>query len=486
MRAKNSHGVIFSGIILVMIFSLLGCQRIPTTPSLEAGTYSVDPVFREFYASLGDRDLLGPAITALFHHRGKQCQYTQNVLMCFDPLVQGIDRFSLYPLGKTLGVNEEPVAAAAGSLVVNGYVIYEEFETLYHRMYGPLYVGSPLTQPRFNPNKNRIEQFFENVGFYRNIDDPHGEVYLLSYGVFTCSSDCRFSAPASALVVQPAGAVEQPYLTRIVRLGGLTVFGMPLTEPYLAEDGNLEQVYENVVLYAPLGNPNDVRLRSASQMLEMPSALPVSRQYGEADGVVFYPIKGEAGFHVPVAFDHFIASHGGLEISGPPLSDVIQIGENLFRQCFQNYCLQYDNNPGVTQRVRMTALGSDYMRKFQVQASSDNAFAIDAETVTILANVTNPRLPSDQPQQFELLVVRSQDQQPVSNIEASLTLTLPDGTQALYNLPATDAMGRTSLVIAPLQAAPANGSVIAYKMCLNIPARQPVCASESYLIWNYR
>ena len=90
--------------------------------------------------------------------------------------------------------------AASGNLVVDGYPIYEEFEEIYHRLYGPLYVGKPLSQPRFNANGNRIEQYFQNVGFYRNIDDQPGDVYLLAYGVFACSSDCRFSPPQSTIV----------------------------------------------------------------------------------------------------------------------------------------------------------------------------------------------------------------------------------------------------------------------------------------------
>ncbi len=325
--------LILTGLLLVGLV-LAGCSPKMPVAAPEPGTYSVDAVFREFYASLGGRDLLGPPITAVFNYRGKQCQYTQNALMCFDVMAQGFERFSLYPIGANLGVKEDPGLSSGDGLVVDGYRIYEEFEDIYHRLYGSLYVGKPLTQPRYNASKNRIEQYFENVGFYKNLDEPAGEVYLLSYGVFACSSDCRYSPPASAQVVASLTSVEQPFLSRIVRLGGLSVFGVPLTDPYPAADGNIEQVYENVVLYAPPEDPGSVRLRNITELMGMPAVAPIAPIYTEADGVVFYPVQGDLGFHVPLIFDRFIAQHGGLEISGHPLADVIQVDTNLYRQCY--------------------------------------------------------------------------------------------------------------------------------------------------------
>lgn len=484
---KIDRGMIFPTALLVLIMiglSACGSQAVTVTVQ-QPGTFSVDPLLREFYASLGGEDLLGPAITALFSLDNLQCQYTQNVLMCFDPLAQGIQRFSLYPLGRTFDLGE-PASPVSMTGEEDDYPIYEEFTTLYQRLYGAQYVGRPLTPPRFNPNKNRIEQYFENVGFYRNLDDPQGEVYLLSYGVYACSADCRFSPPSSAIVIRNVVEMEQPFLPRLVRLGGLKVFGLPLTHPYLAADGFREQVYENVVLYAPPDNPNAVRLRPVARLSGMPVGQPMPRRYSEADGVVFYPLEGENGFHVPLVFDRFIASHGGIEISGIPLSEPYEIGEHLYRQCFENYCLDYDNRPGATERVGMAALGREYLRISGLQAPQAASFEMTAETVQMVVSAANPRLTAEETQQFEVLLLRAHDQQPLSSVEATLTLTLPDGRQALYYLPPTDTQGRSLLRIAPLQPALPNGSVVAYRVCLNIPAEQPICKADSYLIWNYR
>jgi len=484
---KRSRGLICWVALMVLLaggLSACASHSAPVTIQ-QPGTFSVDPLLREFYASLGGEEILGPAITALFSLDNLQCQYTQNVLMCFDPLAQGIQRFSLYPLGRTFDLGDFTDASGM-TAPENEYPIYEEFTNLYQRLYGSQYVGKPLTPPRFNPNKNRIEQYFENVGFYRNLDDPQGQAYLLSYGVFACSADCRFSPPASAIVIRNVVEMEQPFLPRLVRLGGVKVFGLPLTHAYLTADGFREQVYENVVLYAPPDNPNAVRLRPAAVLVGMPAGQPMPRRYSEADGVVFYPVEGENGFHVPLVFDRFIASHGGMEISGVPLSEPYRIGDNLYRQCFENYCLDYDNRPGTTERVRMTALGREYLKMNGTAVSQPAPFEITAETVRLVISAAKPRLTAEEPQQFEMLLLRENDHQPLSSVEATLTLTLPDGRQALYYLPPTDAQGRSVLRIAPLQPALSNGSVVAFRVCLNIPAEQPICKADSYLIWNYR
>lgn len=484
---KRSGGLLFLTVLTVLLAaSLSACaSRSQPVTIQQPGTFSVDPLLREFYASLGGEEILGPAITALFSLDNLQCQYTQNVLMCFDPLAQGIQRFSLYPLGRTFDLGN-PASAVEYSPGDNEYPIYEEFTALYQRLYGSQYVGKPLTPPRFNPNKNRIEQYFENVGFYRNLDDPQGEVYLLSYGVYACSADCRFSPPASAIVIRNVVEMEQPFLPRLVRLGGVKVFGLPLTPAYLAADGFREQVYENVVLYAPPDNPNAVRLRPVALLAGMPVGQPLPRRYSEADGVVFYPVEGENGFHVPLVFDQFIASHGGMEISGLPLSEPYQIGEQLYRQCFENYCLVYDNRPDAAERVRMAALGREYLKINGLAAPQTAPFEITPETVRLVVSALKPRLTAEEAQQFEILLLRQHDQQPLSSVEAALTLTLPDGREALYYLPPTDDEGRSQIRIAPLQPALPNGSVVAYRVCLNIPAEQPICKADSYLIWNYR
>jgi hypothetical protein len=471
--------------LVAIALLLAGCGGNTAATTPEPGTFSIDPIFREFYASLGGQDVLGPAITALFTFRSQQCQYTVNALLCFDPLQQGIDRYSLFPLGEALGIRDEPGAAASGDLVVDGYQIYEEFEELYHKLYGPLYAGRPLSQPRFNSAKNRIEQYFANVGFYRDLGDPGGKAHLLAYGVYACDSDCRYSPPQSGIVVTSVESVEQPFLTQIARLGGLNVFGLALSEPYIAPDGRLEQVYENVVLSAPQEDPNSVSLRSLPVLLGMPTSPPGPKIYNEAEGVIFYGIENELGYHVPLPFDHFIAQHGGREISGNPIGEVTQLGADVYRQCFEHYCLLYDRTAGDDQKVRMAPLGREYLRLAQGgQVEQETPFVFSPDSVHLLVHAGKPRVSAAEAQIFEMTLLRASDQQPIADVEAELTLTLPDGRQERYSMPPTGSDGRAALSVDPLRPAPDNGSVIAYRVCLNIPASEPICSADSYLIWN--
>jgi len=487
MLAKTLRISLFTALILLALLPA-GCDSAQPTPAVqETGTYLVDPVLREFYTSLGGRTNLGPAITSIFNFRGQECQYAQNAMMCFDALHEGISRYNLYPLGDSFGITEDPGANPGGGLVVDGYTIYAEFEDIYHELYGPLYVGRPITQPRFNIQKDRIEQYFQNVGFYRNIHDQPGDVHLLSYGVYACSADCRYSPPQSAIVTANISSAAQPYLAQVVRLGGLDVFGMPLTDPIIADDGNLEQIYENVVLFSPPDNTTALRLRPIALTLGMPVAAPGPKAYDESQGVVFYAVDGELGYHVPLPFDYFIAQHGGREISGKPLAEIAQLDANLYRQCFENYCLLFDNSAPADSQVRMASLGLDYFNLTHPdQPSEEENFQVDPGTIRIVANPGSPRVPADQPQRFDVYVVRTGDNLPMTNIESQLTLILPDGTSLPYAVPPTDSQGRASLTIDPIKPPLLNGTVISFKVCLNVPADGTICASDSYLIWNFQ
>ena len=487
MLAKLLRTPSICAILLLAALLLAGCGTTDTVPQPETGTYTVDTVFREFYTSLGGRETLGPAISALFNYRSKQCQYVQNAMMCFDPQSEGIARFTLFPLGDALGIYEDPELSAAGNLVVDGYPIYEEFEELYHRLYGPLYVGRPLTQPRYNANGSRIEQYFQNVGFYRSVNAAPGEVHLLSYGVFACSTDCRFTPPETAVVTANIASASQPYLSQVARLGGLNVFGMPLTEPYVAPDGNLEQIYENVVLFSPQEDTSSLQLRPVALLLGVPADPPGPELRSQAEGVAFYPTDGDLGYHVPLVFDYFIAQHGGSEISGKPLGEISPFNGTLYRQCFENYCLYFDSSAAESLQVRMAPLGLDYLNQTQAEPAVESTpVALEAQTIHMVANPGTPRIPADQPQRFDLFVVRAADNQPVPNTESELTLTMPDGAQTIYQLPPTDTQGRASLIVPPIEPAPVNGTVISFKVCLNVPTTRAVCTSDSYLIWNFQ
>lgn len=451
-------------------------------------TYEVAPEFREFYNSLGGVNILGPAISKLFTFQTFECQYTANALMCQNPALTGSSRFGLYPLGNSLNIQESPDASAPAesSRVVNGYSIFEEFIPLYDQFSGLQYAGNPISQVHINYSQERIEQYFENIGLYRNFNDAPGEVKLLAYGALACDTECQYSPSIESLIINSESAGNnQPFLPQLGKIGGATAFGAPLTQPYIASDGAQEQIYTNAVLYSPAGKNGEVKLRPLAILLGMMTTSPGPQIYGNQDGVVFYAVQGELGYHVPLIFDEFISAHGGLEISGDPVAETIEVQPGLYRQCFENYCLDYQPSAAAGQQVSMTPLGSQYLENMQGANSGEKPLVVSSDTILVQVSEQYKSLPSTSPQRIDVLVLKKEDQKPLSGFEATLDLLLPDGSIYTSDISATQEDGKTSVII-PAMNTIQNGSILTYQVCLKAAAVEPVCTSGNYLIWNIR
>ena len=237
-------------IALALIMGLTSCDQ-----SAEPSNTSVDPTFREFYQSLGGKEILGPVISIMYEENGKKLQFTTTALMVFDPEAAESARFQLAPLGNAMKV-AEPVSVNTSA---NGHDIYPGFLPLFRQLGGTRYTGQPLTGVKADPENNRIVQYFENIGFYQLTTDPPDVVHLLHYGVWKCARACGFASQQESIVMPPtaagygiAGAVD--------RLDpGLT--GFPITEINIASDGKEEQIYENVIIYSDLSSPGGIALR---------------------------------------------------------------------------------------------------------------------------------------------------------------------------------------------------------------------------------
>lgn len=456
--------------------------------SANAGkTYEVAPEFREFYNSLGGENVLGPAISKLFTFQTFECQYTVNVLMCQNPVLTGSSRFGLYPLGHSLNIQESPdtSAPAEGSRVVNGYRIYEEFIPLYDQFSGQQYAGNPISQVHINYSQERIEQYFENIGLYRSFNDAPGEVKLLAYGALACDAECQYSPSIDSLIISSENAGNnQPFLPQLGKIGGATAFGAPLTQPYIASDGAQEQIYTNAVLYSPNGRNGEVKLRPLAVLLGVLTTPPGPQIYGNQDGVVFYAVQGELGYHVPLIFDEFISTHGGLEISGDPVAETIEVQPGLYRQCFENYCLDYQPSAAAGQQVSLAPLGRQYLENMQGANSGEKPLVVSSDTILLQASEQYKRLPSTSPQRIDIVVLKKEDQKPLSGFESTLDLRLPDGSHYTSDISATQEDGKASVII-PAMNTIQNGSILTYKVCLKAAAVEPVCTTGNYLIWNF-
>ena len=74
-----------------------------------------------------------------------------------------------------------------------------------------------------------------------------------------------------------------------------------------------------------------------------------------------------------------------------------------------------------------------------------------------------------------------QDDLPLAGVQPTLILTMLDGSEKALAMEVTDASGRSSLRLAPIEG-PA-GSLILYKICLPLPEEQETCKEDSFVLW---
>jgi len=463
--------------ILILTLTACGIAANPGPTPTPYGATALASVFRDLNDKLGGVAVLGEAISAPFPHDLSTCQYTENVLLCYNPDAKvEAERVTLVPLGTQI-ITRPPATLPK---------IFENFQGMYERMFGTLYVGRPLTGGRYNSDERRYEQYFENMGFYQRIDDPRGTVHLMAYGSYFCKSYCAFTTSHDGIVVGYNTGIEFPGVVSINRLGGIAVFGSPITKPFQAKDGATEQVLDNVAYYIPADDPSTIRLRPLALLLHIRQEAPGPQKYGRDQGMAFYPVQGALGYHVPIVFDAFIAAHGGIALAGNPTSDPFYAevnGAKLARQCFENYCLEYDPSAPADQRVRMVPLGSQY--RAQDVSDTQWAFHFSPDTTRLTVSKLHPEVTSKEEQQIQVLVTQVTDTLPIQDIDAILVVSLPDGTKVSYNVPPTGPDGKSTVTIPPVSNA-ANSTIVPLVVCLNVPADTPICQREAYLIWNAR
>ncbi|MCL4562688.1 MAG: hypothetical protein M1281_19010 [Chloroflexi bacterium] len=466
------------GIVLILLTSACAPdQSLAATPPPD-GTYPVDTIFREFYNTLGGERNLGYAISQVVEDGALTMQYTENAVMRYNPSASPSEKLSLAPVGEELHQKDQPMLLPeqSGARIIDGYIVYEDFVHLYDALQSSRFAGRPLTQVRINYDRGRIEQYFENVGLYELLDDPQHIVHLLSYGVWKCDAYCNYKGDANA-AVSPQTAFPEPLIGSLARLG-VDFTGRPLSEPYVASDGMIEQIYTNFVLYADPTNVELVNLRPIPPMVGFPETPPVAKQ--NDDRVVFYRMGDDLGHNVPKIFDEYISAHGGIEYSGTPATEIFQY-EAVYRQCFKNYCLDYDPNAAEALRVRLAPLGELYLQKYPPAQSVSTAPSSAPVSYRMSVKEAVGLIPSSQAQKISVDIVDDVTQAPAPNLEPELSLVLPDGSQPVYHFPATDASGHTALTLAPISAE--NGTLVPYTVCLNQPDGHPACVQDSFVIW---
>ena len=443
--------------------------------NLTPGTYAVDPIFAEFYEALGGEEVLGPAISPSTRSDGKTTQYTETSLMVFDPIEPASTRFKLAPLGISLGVAEgdSPVNTQGDGRVINGHLVNPDFLAVYESLGGARFVGRPLSEANFNVEKQRAEQYFENLGFYQ-LEGNH-EVHFMPYGAYACDRNCREQNPVAGIPArQPI--LPDAFLQKTLELG-LPFVGKPLTGLHLAADGKQEVIFENLVLVADEDSPNRVEVRPIAEEISL-SAQALA-QPGDSNLSVFIEIEDGLGYNVPLHFINYLEQFGGLQIAGLPISEVFSPEPGLFWQCFTNLCLQFNLNVEGDQRLQPAPLGADYKAKSYEQVR-DFSGSQDIGSIDLRVWEKDTYVASTGSQEIHTAIY--EDAKPLKNFEPLLIATMPDGSQRKAYFPPSDEEGCSSIKLAPIDAP--NGTLIAYRVCLFGLDGQENCVGDNYLIWD--
>lgn len=519
----------------------------PTQPDTSlVDEYPVDPIFQGLYDFLGGEALAGPVIAPLVESGDLKTQYIQAGQMVYDPQAPESDRFQLESLGRMFGIAEQavPDPGIQGVRYLNGHIILSEFVPMYEKLGGARFVGRPLTEGRHNPESQRIEQYFENLGFYRLENELPGTVHLMAYGAMACPKDCRVQPPMASIPSQKA-YLPPPFAKAASRLG-LEFTGLTLSSPHLNEAGEMEVIFENLVLtmdveedvkdtsdillfhlWLPkiLANIQDgknsefslrlwlpvtVKITSGDHLMAEiellnPLWLPLVRRGTEAGlgGLKLKPIVQMLGYEPkpPVSREDnpllvFYQTEGELGHHVPVLFDEylkryggIPVVGNPITEVFHLHDDVYrqcftnlclDFEANGDMQLRPAPLGVEYQKQYYSEPGTEPKWEEQG----------NLRLTIDEEKNFVapgesqvIQVTLTDNDIPLANREPVLTITLPDGTQQMFRMYPTDELGVSEYRLPPIQAK--NATLIPYEVCLPIPQGEELCVEDNYPVWDF-
>ena len=476
--------------MLALLVTACGGSKPSNWDNLPAGTYAPHPVFEKFYLENGGIDLFGyPISTVYTDQSGKRYQFFETVLMSYDP---GSDLITFEPLGLDLNLDTLPVLVWNGQgrdgddgLIIGEYKIHPAFVPLYLAL-GPDRVGLPISHPFYNTGRNRMEQHFEGAGMFYLLNDPEQTPALLDYGLVSCPGCRPQNNPhqKNAVVAIPLTNTSFYDQMRWANIP-ISVTGEEIKGPAETIDGTTELVFENMTL--------DIDQDGVLKIKKVPVLLGLDDEFLYVPipnpDLIFYPIKGDTGHNIYRPFDEYIQENGGYTVSGVPISKIVPINRELnqVRQCFENYCLEY--NPLVPgAEVRPIPLGQLYLEQLQPvyigdkdnsETTSENQNVRHISPFTMIVWEHPTVVDSQTPETISVKVVLEGTPQP--GLTVTLKVILPNGTETFYEMPPTAEDGTTSYTLSPIQAE--NSQLVVYEACLQVQGETQVCVAQSFMIW---
>jgi len=321
------------------------------TSSAPAGNalYPTASEFESFLEAHGGSRTFGTPIEARREDGQRVRQTFANAELVYDPALPDGERVALSSLGYSLGLTTPPVGRPTDSHLyfeATGHALDPRLLTGYESAGGQEVVGAPIAEAAVRDGY--LVQYFEALGLRLRQDAAEGDYEFLAYGYASLDG---VRAPSGTLL--PPDLHERPFALFLDPYGGEAVFGRVLSDPYAAEDGALEQVFANSVLYAPTDSPGSVRLRPLGAALGEAEP-PVT---GPSDTVGLY--MPQSGHYVLWAFANFYRAHGAEAVLGLPLEEA-KTENGVLRQRFENVILEYRPELPPHLAVQLASLGVDY------------------------------------------------------------------------------------------------------------------------------
>lgn len=487
---KHSQKILIYSLVAFFLTAagvLSGCNFPRPQSPIDRSVFSlrgIDARFLPLYRTLGGETILGAPISGVLQEGEQWCQYTMNAKMCVISGRTDLEAYSFAPVvveGALMPPTPFPQVTQESGKVVNGYVIHPDFIPLYEQLYGMIFTGQPLGNAWINYDKGRVEQYFENVIIAADLDDDTPTAYLLPAAHAVCTFCDPANRPFGAFTIETQQA--SPFSTFLTRVNG-TAFGEPLTRPFINEDGLQVQIFENAAIAAKPDDLANAWLLPLSYELNMFESNPTEQRYGTDKDVYFYPV-GDKGYHVLVWFDQFIVNHGGRNTAGNPIAEVAYY-DGVIRQCFENYCLDLEQDPESGLPVAALApLGSWYVdQQLKTGHLTEDQLMVawaTPETIQFEIGEQQAKIDRDTSQVIYLSIISSETGQPLSDVRSTVTLLTPDNQQMELELMPTDQNGLTWVEV-PAHSQLDNGTVIRYEVCLELNSGQEVCDASAYLV----
>ncbi len=246
--------------------------------------------------------------------------------------------------------------------------------------------------------------------------------------------------------------VRGPFLVAFNSNGALAFFGYPITDEFVdPATGRLVQYFQRARLEWHPENPEGSQVQLGNLSEEMGYARPPisTNQIPAASdpNCQYFP---ETGHSICNAFLTYFREHGGLNVFGYPISEMIIEGDRI-AQYFQRAKMEWHPERPAFHKVQLASIGSlafDYLkidRSHLLPKNPPNQLRADPTRLNVRASVRHAVTGREGSQ---TIYVFASDQlgAPLPGVSVTATLHLASGDQT-YTLPPTDSRGVAELVI---------------------------------------